>query len=163
MNPEKEKEKKSYLPNVENLPSIKRFEEEVKKAEDELQKLKVVDATKVVVGGLATKSTEDTAKDFLETKKYPPQRRSKKVIIAAIVLSAVFLSIVVVVVVLVIVPMLLDGNKESDSQSSESSSVLKSQSPTISPTMPSYGTFSTIKSQVVDDYGRPIRLSGLNW
>jgi len=160
-------EKKSYLSNVESLPSIKRFEEVVRKADDDLQKLKYVNATKIVVDGNAKVDTG--SKDFFvdNSVKKPPANAplsNKTLIIAAVISAALVLSIIVVIIVIVVLPILVKSNNNGGQSSGGITlTTSTSQYPTLSPTKPSFGTFQTIQNQIVDDYGRPIRLSGLNW
>lgn len=169
----KNEEEKTYLSNVESLPSIQRFEKEVKKVDEDIQKFKIssANATQVVVGGVSKKVVEpefNNSKDFYINNEIKPpvrDRRNKKLILIALALSAVVLSGVVLVIVFVILPMFIKTNKNKTNASNvaSSSTVSYSSSPTAEPTLPLFGSFSTFQNQIVDGYLNPVRLSGLSW
>ena len=159
---------RSYLSNVESLPSIQRLENEVKKVDDDIQKFeKITNATKVVVGAHGVHSVDlgCASKDFYvnNEKKLPPERLSKKWLIFLVATIITVLAGVVLVVIFAVLPLVIKSDKKSDVNNLPQTSSPYSLQPTSSPTQPLFGSYSTFQSQIVDGYSNPVRLSGLNW
>ena len=159
---------RSYLSNVESLPSIQRLEKEVQKVDDDIQKFeKITNATKVVVGAHGVHSVDlgCASKDFYVNNELKSQERhNKKWLFFLAALIVTILTGIALVIVFAVLPLVIKSSKKNSDLNnlSQTSSPFSSQ-PSSSPTTPLFGSYSTSQSQIVDGYSNPVRLSGLNW